>query len=81
MNNEYFEYSNRRNRDVRCEQLCANYLDKNFYSRLTSFTYERVSARDEESIERQKLGEDIVLRDKDGHVKCIIDEKAKIQGI
>lgn len=80
MNNEYTEYSNRRKRDVRCENLCAAYVDKNFYSRLPSLTYERVSARDEESIERQKLGEDVVLRDKDGHIKCIIDEKAKIQG-
>lgn len=74
------EYYETRNRDVKCERLCAAYLDRNFFSHLPAdYTYERVDGRDEESVHRQKLGEDIVIR-KNGEVKCIIDEKAKVQG-
>ena len=81
MNSEYIEYMNKRKRDVQCENLCAAYVDKYFYSRLPTMTYERVDGSlNEESKQRQIVGEDVVLRDANGNVRCVIDEKAKIQG-
>jgi len=73
------EYWDKRKHDNHIEAICAAYVDKNFFDKLPTMTYQRLNGNNEETKKRQLNGEDVLLL-KDGKVLNRIDEKAKVQG-
>lgn len=72
-------YYGKRRTDERCERVCAAYADRYLFSRL-HYMEERITGRDAASVQLQKTGGDLVLRNAGGKVIAVIDEKAKVRG-
>lgn len=81
-NTWHTQYWDKRNKDVHCEEMCASYVDDNWFSKMPDkLTYERVRVVDDETKARQIQGEDVVVTINTSGKTMVIDEKAKLYGM